>query len=388
MSPASRCRRRRRCPRACAGEQVALSSTCSTRTSASERRRSPRRSRGSRGGRTCPTAATCSTSSATTICPGVRRRSTRSRSTLGARLRAAVLRWPAVPAGPGEEAHQVVLAGPPCPHPSLAPRRGRTCGLLRLPRVHPAPPAPTPYASEHAAQASRVAAPGQDRLHRVARDPQDLGAARVRGRGAAGRTIGGARPRGRPRQPAGDQRGRDGRGAAVGARHPDPPGTGARAAGRHPRDRPRGDGQLRLLPPLVRGRGGHAAGPLVARWSETYDLVVRLLPDVALQADGVRSTNDAFRDEVEAIFDEVLPGIVAADRLITVRASEVTSRFDWFPALQRLAAAIGATIPGLGPLPRPGHPRSTARPTSPPPAPRARRPTATPRPRPRLRRRP
>ncbi len=94
------------------------------------------------------------------------------------------------------------------------------------------------------------------------------------------------------------------------------------------------------------GEDRYAAGPLVARWSETYDLVVRLLPDVALQADGVRSTNDAFRDEVEAILDEVLPGIVAADRQITVRASEVTSRFDWFSVLQRLAAAIGATIPG------------------------------------------
>jgi len=44
-----------------------------------------------------------------------------------------------------------------------------------------------------------------------------------------------------------------------------------------------------------------SAEPLVRSWSLTYDLVVRLLPDVALQADGVRSTNDAFRDEVEAI---------------------------------------------------------------------------------------
>ncbi len=59
----------------------------------------------------------------------------------------------------------------------------------------------------------------------------------------------------------------------------------------------------------------------------------------------MRSTNDAFRDEVEAILDEVLPGLVAADRLVTVRASEVTSRFDWFSVLQRLAAVIGATIP-------------------------------------------
>jgi nicotinamide riboside kinase len=84
--------------------------------------------------------------------------------------------------------------------------------------------------------------------------------------------------------------------------------------------------------------------PLVRKWSETYDLVVRLLPDIKLQADGVRSTNDAFRDEVEAILDEVLPRLIPADRLVTLRASEVTSRTDWFAVLQRLAASIGATV--------------------------------------------
>ena len=84
--------------------------------------------------------------------------------------------------------------------------------------------------------------------------------------------------------------------------------------------------------------------PLVRRWSETYDLVVRLLPDVALQADGVRSTSDAFRDEVEAILDGVLPALVPPAHLVTLRASEVTSRFDWFAVLQRLAGAIGAEV--------------------------------------------
>ncbi len=88
----------------------------------------------------------------------------------------------------------------------------------------------------------------------------------------------------------------------------------------------------------------YAVRPLVDSWSQTYDLVVRLLPDVALQADGVRSTSDAFRDEVEAILDRVLPELVAAGRLVTLHASEVTSRFDWFAVLQRLAAAIGATV--------------------------------------------
>jgi hypothetical protein len=72
--------------------------------------------------------------------------------------------------------------------------------------------------------------------------------------------------------------------------------------------------------------------------------VVRLLPDVALQADGVRSTSDAFRDEVEAILDRVLPTLVPAARLLTLRASAITSRFDWFAVLARLAAAIGATV--------------------------------------------
>jgi nicotinamide riboside kinase len=92
------------------------------------------------------------------------------------------------------------------------------------------------------------------------------------------------------------------------------------------------------------GEDRFAVEPLVARWSETYDLVVRLLPDVALTADGVRSTSDAFRDEIEAILDRVLPRLVAADRLVTLRASEITSRFDWFGVLERLAASIGAAV--------------------------------------------
>ena len=84
--------------------------------------------------------------------------------------------------------------------------------------------------------------------------------------------------------------------------------------------------------------------PLVRRWSSTYDLVVRLLPDVALQADGVRSTSDAFRDEIEAILDRVLPELVPETRMVTLRASEITSRFDWFGILERLATSVGATV--------------------------------------------
>jgi nicotinamide riboside kinase len=92
------------------------------------------------------------------------------------------------------------------------------------------------------------------------------------------------------------------------------------------------------------GADRYEVEPLVRRWSETYDLVVRLLPDVALQADGVRSTNDTFRDEVEALLDLVLPELVPSGRLVVVRASEVTSRYDWFAVLNRLADGIGATL--------------------------------------------
>ncbi len=92
------------------------------------------------------------------------------------------------------------------------------------------------------------------------------------------------------------------------------------------------------------GEDRYAVEPLVRRWSQTYDLVVRLLPDVALKADGVRSTSDTFRDEVEAILDRVLPDLVPAERLVTLRASEVTSRFDWFGVLERLAVMLGATV--------------------------------------------
>ncbi|HYO41695.1 MAG TPA: AAA family ATPase [Candidatus Limnocylindrales bacterium] len=92
------------------------------------------------------------------------------------------------------------------------------------------------------------------------------------------------------------------------------------------------------------GTDEFGAEPLVRRWSATYDLVVRLLPDVALQADGVRSTSDAFRDEIEAILDRVLPALVPDGRMVTLRASEVTSRFDWFAVLERLAGSVGATV--------------------------------------------
>jgi len=83
--------------------------------------------------------------------------------------------------------------------------------------------------------------------------------------------------------------------------------------------------------------------PLVRHWSRTYDLYVRLLPDVALLADGVRSTNDAFRDEIEAILDRILPKYVPAGRMIRFPASEVTESFDWAALVERL---VGPPDPG------------------------------------------
>lgn len=97
----------------------------------------------------------------------------------------------------------------------------------------------------------------------------------------------------------------------------------------------------------VRACGGEdafAVEPLVRRWSATYDLVVRLLPDVELQPDGIRSTNDTFRDEVEAILDRELPTFVTAEQLVTMPASEVTSHTDWWGVLERLAERIGGAV--------------------------------------------
>jgi nicotinamide riboside kinase len=85
--------------------------------------------------------------------------------------------------------------------------------------------------------------------------------------------------------------------------------------------------------------------PLIRHWCSTYDLFVRLLPDVALLADGVRSTNDAFRDEIEAILDRILPEYVRAECLVTIRASDVNASFDWAELVERLAGPSKATRP-------------------------------------------
>ena len=84
--------------------------------------------------------------------------------------------------------------------------------------------------------------------------------------------------------------------------------------------------------------------PLIRHWATTYDLSVRLLPDVGLLADGVRSTSDAFRDEIEAILDRILPTYLPPDRCIRVPASQVTAEFDWWAIAERLAGIVGAPL--------------------------------------------
>ena len=89
--------------------------------------------------------------------------------------------------------------------------------------------------------------------------------------------------------------------------------------------------------------------PLIRRWSATYDLSVRLLADVPLKIDGVRSTSDRFRDEIEQILNAIIPLHVPEDRLVTLRASQITEAFDWDGLLERL---IGPQ-PEADPIPQP-----------------------------------
>ncbi len=101
---------------------------------------------------------------------------------------------------------------------------------------------------------------------------------------------------------------------------------------------------------FLRATGGEdpfAVKPLIQRWCETYDLFVRLLPDVPLRVDGVRSTNDRFRDEIETILNTIIPKYVPEERLITIRASEVTEAFDWAAIVKRLVgpAESGSPVP-------------------------------------------
>jgi hypothetical protein len=106
------------------------------------------------------------------------------------------------------------------------------------------------------------------------------------------------------------------------------------------------------------GEDRYAVEPLVRAWSRTYDLVVRLMPDVAVRADGVRSTSDRFRDEVEAILDARLPRLVPRDRLVREAASSVTEAYDWWPLAEQLAARVGEPLLAEG-VSRPRRPGRT-----------------------------
>jgi nicotinamide riboside kinase len=79
--------------------------------------------------------------------------------------------------------------------------------------------------------------------------------------------------------------------------------------------------------------------PLVKGWCETYDLFVRLEPDIPLKEDGVRSTNTRFRNEIEGILNTILPKYIADDRLVVIPASKISEAFDWSGLVERLVGA-------------------------------------------------
>ena len=95
------------------------------------------------------------------------------------------------------------------------------------------------------------------------------------------------------------------------------------------------------------GKDPFGVEQLVRQWCDTYDLFVRLLPDVGLLADGVRSTSDEFRDEIERILDQILPSFIPTDRLLAIPASQVTEEFDWAGLVERLVGPpLADTPPG------------------------------------------
>lgn len=106
------------------------------------------------------------------------------------------------------------------------------------------------------------------------------------------------------------------------------------------------------------GDDGFEVEPLVRQWSRTYDLVVRLTPDVEIRADGVRSTSDRFRDEIEAILDARLPRLVPRDRMVVQAASGITEDHDWWPLAEQLAMRLGEPLLAQG-VSRPRPPRTS-----------------------------
>lgn len=92
------------------------------------------------------------------------------------------------------------------------------------------------------------------------------------------------------------------------------------------------------------GEDPFSVEPLVRAWSATYDMVVRLLPDVDLRDDGVRSTSDEFRSDIEGILDDRLDGLVDGRSLVLENASSIDDRYDWWPLAERLAALMGEPL--------------------------------------------
>ena len=104
---------------------------------------------------------------------------------------------------------------------------------------------------------------------------------------------------------------------------------------------------------FLRTTGGEdpfSVKPLVKSWCSTYDLYVRLLPDVPLMVDGVRSTSDRFRNEIETILNAIIPLHVPEDRLVTLRASEITEAFDWDALLEQLVGPPPVGTPVAKPV--------------------------------------
>jgi nicotinamide riboside kinase len=88
------------------------------------------------------------------------------------------------------------------------------------------------------------------------------------------------------------------------------------------------------------GRDPWSIEPFVREWSRSYDLVVRLLPDVDLEADGVRSVDPAFRADIERLVDGLLPTFIEPRRLVTMPASAVVQGADWTPLVTRIEALL------------------------------------------------
>jgi nicotinamide riboside kinase len=96
------------------------------------------------------------------------------------------------------------------------------------------------------------------------------------------------------------------------------------------------------------GEDRFAVEPMVREWSKTYDLVIRLFPDVDLSSDGVRSTSDEFRSEIEAILDGHLTELLPDEARVDIPASQIGDGFDWWPIAERLAALMHEPLFGDG----------------------------------------